>query len=184
MDRSDTSRGRYGAVAIALHWLIALLIAFNFIAAWIADEFPKDQARQIMGNHVAFGVCILLLTVVRIVWRITHRGPPLLPMARWESILAHAVHGLIYLAMLAVPLAGYLMESAWSGGKPIDMFGLFHFPGLPLAQDKDLAEDVFGELHEVFAYGLLALLALHVAGALKHQLIDRMPEMRRILPWG
>jgi cytochrome b561 len=184
MDRSDTSRGRYGAVAIVLHWLIALLIAFNFIAAWIADDFPKEQGRQIMGNHVAFGVCILLLSVVRIVWRITHRGPPLLPMARWEAILAHAAHRLIYLATLAVPLAGYLMESAWSGGQPIDIFGLFHFPALPFAQDKHLAEEVFGAAHEVLAYSLLALLALHVAGALKHQLLDKLPELQRILPWG
>jgi len=184
MNRSDTPGRRYGTVAIALHWLIALLIAFNFVAAWIADELPKEQGQQIMGNHVAFGVCILLLTVVRIVWRITHRGPPLLPMARWEAILAHAVHGLLYLAMLAVPLAGYLMESAWSGGQPIDMFGLFHFPALPFAQDKHLAEEVFGEAHEILAYSLLALLALHVAGALKHQLLDKMPELQRILPWG
>lgn len=184
MDRPSTATGRYGAVAIALHWLIALLIAFNFVAAWIADDFSKEQARQIMGNHVAFGVCVLVLTIVRIVWRLTHRAPEFLPMARWESILAHSVHGLIYLAMLAVPFAGYLMESAWTGGEPINMFGLFHFPALPFAKNEHLADDVFGEAHEILAYGLLVLLALHVGGALKHQFIDKVPELRRMLPWG
>lgn len=183
MDRTDTTTGRYHAVAIALHWLIAVLIVLNFAAAWIAEELPEAQEEAIMGNHMAIGIAVLVLTVARIVWRLTHHAPPLLAMARWESVLAHSVHGLLYIAMLALPLAGLAMHSAWTGGGGVAMFGLFEFPGLPLAHSKELSHD-FGELHEALAYGMLALLALHVGGALKHQFIDRAPELRRILPWG
>lgn len=184
METTTAPRARYGAVAIVLHWLIAVLIALNYVAAWVADDLPKATAAQVMGNHMAFGILILLLTVLRIAWRLIHRGPPLLPMARWERLLAHAVHGLLYLLMLAIPLAGWAMHSAFTGGEGVSMFGTFTFAGLPFAQDKSLAEHVFGEMHEAFATAMLGLMALHVAGALKHQFLDRMPEMQRILPWG
>ena len=184
MSTAQQGNGRYGAVAIALHWLIAGLIAFNYVAAWVADDMPKAAAAKVMGNHMAFGILILLLSALRVVWRLVNRGPALLPMARWESILAHAVHGLMYLLMLGIPLAGWAMHSAFTGGEGVSMFGAFTFPGLPFAQDKHLAEHVFGTLHGLFAYAMLGLLALHVLGALKHQFVDKVPELQRILPWG
>lgn len=184
METHTSGRGRYGAVAIALHWLIAGLIGLNYVAAWVAEDMPKEAAAKVMGNHMAFGITILVLSVVRVAWRLVNRGPALLPMARWETVLAHAVHGLLYLLMLAIPLAGWAMHSAWTGGEGVSMFGAFTFPGLPLAQDKHLAEDVFGALHEVFATAMLGLMILHVLGALKHQFIDKVPELQRILPWG
>ena len=184
MTTTTPSSARYGAVAIALHWLIALLIGLNFVAAWISDDLSKADAAKVMANHQAFGITILVLTVVRIGWRLVNRGPELLPMARWEKALAHSVHGLLYLLMLAIPLAGWAMESAWSGGKGISMFGLFTFPGLPFAQDKALAEHVFGAAHGLLATSLLVLSGLHVLGALKHQFVDKVPELQRILPWG
>jgi len=184
MNQTTSGRARYGAVAIALHWLIALLIALNYVAAWVADDLSKADAAKVMGNHKAIGVTILLLTVVRVVWRLVHRGPALLPMARWESIFANAVHGLMYLLMLAIPLAGWAMHSYFSGGAPVSFFGLFDYPGLPVEQDKALAEHVFGAMHSLLATAMLGLLGLHVLGALKHQFIDKVPELQRILPWG
>ncbi|MBU6268591.1 MAG: cytochrome b [Sphingomonadales bacterium] len=184
MSTGTQGNGRYGAVAIALHWLIAVLIGLNYVAAWVADDMPKAAAAKVMGNHMAFGILILLLTVLRIVWRLVNRGPALLPMARWERILAHAVHGFLYLLMLAIPLAGWAMHSAFTGGQGVSIFGAFTFPGLPLAQDKVLAEHVFGAMHGLFATAMLVLMGLHVLGALKHQFVDKVPELQRVLPWG
>lgn len=175
---------RYSLGAIAFHWAIALLIALNFIGAWSSEDLEGAEKAYAMAGHKAMGLLILALTVLRIVWRITHAPPPLRETLKaWEVALAKVVHGLLYLLMLGIPMAGWAMHSAFSGGKPVSFFGLFDIPGLPLAADKATA-GIFHEMHEVFAALMLLLLALHVVAALKHQLLDRDNSMRRMLPWG
>jgi len=167
---------RYARGSVILHWLIALLIVLNFAAAWVSEDMPKEQAAQIMGNHKAIGITILLLTVLRLIWRLIHKAPPLADtLAAWEVALSKVTHGLLYVLMLAIPLSGWLMHSAYSGGNPVSLFGMFGFPGYPFTQNKDLAH-TFGEGHEVMATAMLALLAIHVAGALKHRIIDKDTE--------
>jgi cytochrome b561 len=173
---------RYSLGAIAFHWIIAILIMLNFIGAWVAEDAAKAEKLQMMANHKAMGLTILLLTVLRLVWRATHTPPPLLDSLKsWETALAKVVHGLFYVLMLGIPLAGWAMHSAYSGGAPVSFFGLFDYPGLPLAQAKATA-GIFGEMHELFAGLMLFLLGLHVLAALKHQFVDRDATMRRILP--
>jgi cytochrome b561 len=109
MTRSEAAAGlRYTNVAIALHWLIAVAILYNLASGLLHDSLP----RGFFALHVSSGITILALTVVRIVWRLTHPRPPYLPMALWERRLAHAVHGLLYVGMLALPLTGWAMVSA------------------------------------------------------------------------
>jgi cytochrome b561 len=183
MSNTD-SAARYSRGAIILHWLIALLIIGNFVGAWISEDLPRDQKIVMMGYHKANGILILLLTLVRIGWRFTHRPPPLLESLKaWEAALAKVTHTLFYLLMLAVPLAGWGLHSAFGKGKPVSMFGLFDFPALPVGSDKGTI-GLFHELHEVTATAMLALFVLHVVGALKHQFADRDGTMRRIAPWG
>lgn len=178
------SNARYSRGAMVLHWLIALLIALNYASAWVAEGQPDAVRMQIMGNHKAFGLTILLLSLVRVGWRLTHRPPPLSESLKaWEVALARVTHGLLYGLTIAVPAAGWAMHSAFSGGKPVGFFHLFAIPGLPLAQDKATG-GIFQEMHEVFATLMLVLLVLHVAGALKHQFIDRDGSLRRMVPWG
>lgn len=175
---------RYSTGAIAFHWIIALLIAFNYVAAWMAEDLPKEQAGALMGNHKAVGITILLLTVLRILWRITHRPPAFLTSLQpWEAMLARVTHALFYVLMIGIPLAGWLMHSAYSGGAPVNAFGVFSYPGLPLAADKAGAHTA-GEVHEVLATAMLVLAGLHVLGALKHQFLDRDGSLARMLPWG
>lgn len=170
---TETSAARYAKGSVILHWLIALLIALNYVAAWVSEDMPKEQAAQIMGNHKAFGITILVLTVVRIIWRLTHPAPPLSESLKaWEAKLAKAAHGLLYLLMLAIPASGWAMSSAWTGGEAINIFGLFGWPGLPFEQSKELAHTL-GEGHEVMATAMLVLMAIHVIGALKHQFVDK-----------
>ena len=97
------------------------------------------------------------------------RPPADAPMPAWQARAAHLTHGLLYVLFFAVPLAGWAYSSA--SGYPIVWFGVLQLPDL-VGKDKALA-DTFKELHELLAYGLAALVVLHVAGALKHQFIDR-----------
>lgn len=173
---------RYTGGAILLHWTIAVLIAVNFAAAWYANGLPRADRMQVMTNHKAIGLTILVLSLARLAWRLTHRPPPFDPTLKpWEKTLAHITHTLFYVLMIGLPLGGWLTHSYFSGGMPISAFGLFNYPGLPVARNPALGETM-GGLHGTFAWVLLALAALHVAGALKHQFFDRQREIQRMLP--
>ena len=184
-----TARTSYTGGAIALHWLIALLIIGNLIGGLVmvqlfdsADPQAKAAGYVIVGIHKAVGITVLGLTLLRIVWRLTHRPPPLpdhmTPLERW---LARGTHLLFYALMLALPLTGWLMSSASVRRFPISWFGLFDVPFLPIAQDKAAAATL-GDRHELLAWVAIATLALHVAGALKHHFLDRDPVLARMLP--
>lgn len=173
---------RYSTGAIAFHWIIALLIVLNYTAAFVAEGMPKAEAAQIMGNHKAIGITVLLLTVARILWRLTHRPPPLLASLKpWEAALARFTHTAFYVLMIGVPLAGWLLHSLYSGGAPVNVFGVFSYPGLPVAQDK-AGSQTAGQVHEILAILMLILAGLHVLGALKHQWFDKDGSMSRMLP--
>ena len=181
MEPDAASAARYSRGAIAFHWAIALLIIANFLIAWRAEDLPKPEAYGVMAYHKAIGITVLLLTVGRIVWRLTHRPPPLLESLKaWEAALAKVTHALFYILMIAVPVAGWGLHSAY-GAKPVSLFGVIDFPALPVGQDKATA-GLFHELHEIFATLMLALFVLHVLAALKHQFIDRDGTLRRITP--
>lgn len=175
---------RYSMGAIILHWLIALAIIANWLIAQLAEDAPKAQEEAMMGVHVALGMTVLILTVLRIFWRLTHKRPEPNPdHAKWERVLASAVHKLFYFFMIALPLTGYLLVQTGTGGMAIDMFGLFDFPGLAVAKSH-ADHEVFEELHEIFANVMLVLFVLHVVGAWKHQLLDRDGTVLRMLPFG
>ena len=173
---------RYSRGAIALHWIIAILIMANFAIAWRAEDLPKEEAFAVMGYHKAVGMLVLLFTVLRIVWRFTNRPPPLVETLKsWEAAIAKVTHGLFYFLMLAVPIAGWGLHSSFVK-MPVGIFGLFGIPALPVGQDKP-TQGMFHELHEVFATLMLVLLVLHILAALKHQFIDRDGTLRRMLPF-
>jgi cytochrome b561 len=183
MDTAPNSAARYSRGAIALHWIIALLIVLNFVVAWLSEDMPKQDAAIMMGNHKAIGITILALTVVRIAWKLTHKSPPLVETLKaWEAALAKVTHGLMYLLMLAIPLAGWGLSSAWGKGKPVSIFGMFDVPALPVGSDKPTV-DMFHELHEITATLMLVLFVLHVGAALKHHLVDKDSTLRRMVPW-
>jgi len=166
---------RYGSVSRFLHWVMALLIlAMIGIGAYMTDLAKEDPLRaQLYSMHKAVGVTLLGLAVVRILWILVSR-PPEMPavLQRWEVVLARSTTGLLYLLMLATPIAGYLMTN--TGGKPISYFGLFELPAL-IGENHDLHE-LLEEVHEFLAFTILALFSLHIAGALKHRFIDADPN--------
>ena len=183
MNSANSAAQRYSRGAIVLHWLIAVLIMLNFAAAWVAEDMPKPEKMQVMANHKAIGITILLLTVLRIIWRLAKKPPPLVETLKaWEAALSKVAHAAFYFLMLAIPLSGWAMSSSFSKGEGVSLFGLVTMPALPVGYDKPTA-GMFHEMHEIFATLMLVLFALHVVAAIKHHFIDKDGTLRRIVPW-
>ena len=164
---------RYDRVSILLHWLIALLLVGNGVLALMIDNWPREQRPPIVNLHALLGVLLVALTLWRIANRFAHPAPPLPPGERWVTIASKSVHGLLYLATLAIPFTG--MITLWLRGRGVD-FGLFQMPPL-LAENRD-AGKVVKEIHELMFFGMMALAILHAAAAVWHQvsLKDRLIE--------
>ena len=171
------SRSGYSRTAIALHWVIAALIVGNVAGALLADALGPPAAGAIMAVHKSFGLTVLGLSLVRLGWRVAH-GFPRFPDSTpgWDAALARATHLAFYGLMIAVPLAGWAMVSA--GPRPLSWFGI-PFPKLPVSQ---AAGGIAHDAHEILAFATVGLLVLHVAGALKHHLVDRDDVLARMLP--
>ena len=172
---------RYTRVAIWLHWVIAALVVTNLSLGFFHDSFGRGATPWIMHFHKAFGITVLGLTLVRLGWRLSHRPPAFDATLRgWERGLAGLIHGLFYVALIVIPLSGWLLTS--TSGRATSFYGLFALPPLPISRSKDVHE-LFEEIHELLAWGMLALLALHVAGALKHHLEGHRHAIGRMAPW-
>ena len=174
-------RDRYSAVSLVLHWTIALLVIGQVLLIMGADQYEGAAARPWIEAHKSGGLLILVLTLVRLGWRVANPAIPL-PEAtpRWQKIAARATHVLFYVVLLAMPLAGWAASSA--AGREILWYGLFEWPLLPMPQSRGLAGDIM-DVHEMVAKLLYVLIFLHVAGALKHQFVDRDNVARRMLPF-
>lgn len=170
----------YTRTAVSLHWLIAGLIISAFALGWVMTELSVSPLKVKMFNwHKWVGMTILALAALRTIWRLTHPAPPLLPMPAWQRVSAHALHGLLYLLMFALPLSGWAYSNAT--GYPIVYLGLWRLPDL-VAKDKELAAQLV-DLHEALGWVLVAVLAVHVLAALKHHFVDRDDTLRRMLRW-
>lgn len=176
----NTAQARYSTVAIILHWLIAVLVIVNWRLAEAAEHLEGPAADAYMGPHKAIGISVLALTLLRIVWRLAHRPPPLrADMAAWERLLAKTVHALFYILLVAIPVLGWIASSSFGYG--VDMFGLFNVPALPVANDPDAGKWVIG-LHKAMWTPFMILIVLHILGALKHHFIDKDGELGRMIP--
>jgi cytochrome b561 len=174
----DNNLVRYNNPAIALHWLMAWLVIATYFIGLGMGEMPVGPDRiKMVGWHKWLGVTIAYVWVVRVIWRATHRAPPQpVGTPTWQIGVSHLVHLLLYILMIAIPLTGWLMSSA--KGFTTNYFGLFDLPNL-LEKDKALAESL-KDVHGFLANSLMALVGLHIAAALKHQLIDKDNLMARM----
>lgn len=176
--------GHYAMVAIVLHWLLGLSIFIMFGVGLYMSDLPFSPLRLKLYNyHKWAGICFLFFSVLRLLWRFTHR-PPALPLAieqampTWQARIYHATHVALYALFFAVPLIGWAYSSA--AGFPIVLFGVLPLPDL-LAVDKEFAKQI-KELHEISAFALVGLALLHIGAALKHQFVDRDKLINRMLP--
>lgn len=175
----------YGSVARGLHWLTALLILAAFPLGMIADALPFDTSEalarkaQVFSIHKTLGVAVFLVALLRILWALTGEKPvPLHPGRRVETFVAEAVHWALYLSLVAVPLSGWVHHAATTGFAPI-LWPLGQ--GLPFVPKSETVAELAGAVHWLFTKVLLAALALHVLGALKHAVQDRDATLARMV---
>ena len=179
---------RYTNVAIIFHWLLALMILTNVVLAWTWPNVADENVRPLINNHKSIGITVLALVTMRLLWRWTHRPPPLAAhLKTWEKHAAHTAHVLLYVIMFALPLSGWIMDSAWekAAENPNYWFGLFEWPRLSFIMSLDPAtkkwmHDAFETVHGLSGFILYFLVTVHIAGALKHQFIDKDRELARI----
>ncbi len=178
MIRNSTTS--YGWISIAFHWLSAVTVFGLFgLGVWMVElSYYNPWYKEGPNLHRAIGVLLLLGTLARLVWRMMQPRPrPLKSHQRWETALAHLTHALLYLLLLLVMGAGYLISTA--DGRAIWVFDLFSVPALwsGVAGQAEWA----GIVHRWGAYLLITLAVLHGAAALKHQLFDKDHTLRRML---
>lgn len=189
--RSSPAVTRYDSVAMGLHWAIALLILGDFALAQSFARFSPGDTLYFTSAydlHMSVGLCVLLLSMARIAWRLTHRPPPLPRMAILLRVLAGVSHALLYVFMLAVPLSGWLILSVRH--QATSVFGLFRWPWtLPVIvtmshPNRVTLHDAVLPAHIWMSYAGMCLVGAHVLAALYHHFARRDDVLRRMLPRG
>jgi cytochrome b561 len=183
-----TRVGKYTSVAVVLHWAIALLIITNVVLGLGANYIPDVYVRPVIDLHKSIGITVLGLAFLRLAWRLTHKPPPLPEgYAWWERAAAQAAHVLLYVLIFALPLTGWIHDSAWSAAASHPMFLYWVIPWFRLGfitgldpATKDAMHTLFGTVHTYLGYALYGVLGAHVLGALKHQFWDGERELQRM----
>lgn len=182
------TKERYGKVAQIFHWLTALLILGLLIVGTFMNYLPEASSDQIarkvfvFSMHKTFGVLVLIVAILRILWAFANPSPvPLHPERKMETFAAETVHWVLYIAILALPVTGVLYHASSTGFAPIWWpFG----QGLPFVpQDEGLAK-IFSAMHWILALGVTLTLIAHLGGALKHLVIDKDETIARMVPGG
>jgi len=190
-DRSATDlrrigRDRYSTGAIALHWITAAAFAFQIGLGWRMGAPRGPQTFAVFQLHKSVGITILLLTLIRVGWRLSHSPPPYPSTVRpIDAALARGVHAIFYLLLLGLPLSGWLMVSTSKVAVPTYLYGMLPWPHVPGVAALDAAHKAVingaaAQTHILLVWTALAAIALHVAGALKHQLLEGGAYLRRI----
>lgn len=182
---------RYGAVSIAFHWTIAvLLVGMVFFGWWMEGlreaategEVALSTVSGAYNWHKTIGILVLVLSLARLAWRLAHPVPPLpAHMAGYEKGLARFTHIAFYVIMIGLPIGGYVTASSFGSGFPILLFNEIALPKLPVPQTSDFQEFA-GSVHGAGGWVIFGVLALHVIGALKHHVIDRDGVLTRMIP--
>jgi cytochrome b561 len=181
---------RYGSVAMTLHWLIAVLLIGNICLGLYMGDLSRDDPNKmvIFQYHKSIGLTVLLLSLIRLAWRLINPVPPLpRGMSPMMRILAHASHFVLYFVIIAIPLSGWLMVSASSIGLGTPWFGLFNVPDAPILSSLPRAlkhpyHEAFETVHVYLAWATIVLIPIHVLAALYHQFLRRDDVLKRMLP--
>jgi len=169
----------WGTVSMLLHWLVVLLVLVAATLGLVMDEMPNSMTKlRVFALHKSLGITVLALMLLRLAWRLLGGRPAALPMARWQAFSASVTHWLLYAVLLAMPLSGWLYNSA--SNFPLQWFGLFNLPAL-VERDRDIREWAH-DAHETLFWVIVALVALHAAAALWHHLVLRDATLERMLP--
>jgi cytochrome b561 len=175
----NTTR-RWGAVAQLLHWTIVILIIVQFVLGYRAHWATGLKKLSTVVPHKSWGITILALAVIRLVWRFVN-PTPLLPdnLKPWERAAAHVTHQGLYSLLFAMPLTGWIASSARSF--PVSWFGMMQLPDF-VAPNRPLYDSLM-TVHDWLSWTLVAIALLHVAAAIKHHFVLKDHVLRRMLPF-
>ena len=171
----------WGSLSIGLHWLTLIFILSLAIVGLFMTELANGPLKiQVYALHKSFGLTVLGLTIIRLVWRLVSITPKTTAnMPAWQNFVAKLTHGLLYLLLFAMPISGWLYNSA--AGFPLKYFGLFKLP--KLSDYNPELKQLAGDAHETFFYILAMLMLIHAGAALKHHYLDKDNTLTRMLPW-
>ena len=175
--------GRYTGTAVALHWLIALLLLGQFAFGLMLEDIPRGTPERgyYVNLHKSSGIVIGLLILLRLGWRMTHKPPPLpASTPSWQRHAARVSHAAMYVCMLAMPLSGYLASNFSRHG--VKFFNVVRWA--PWGPDDKALYAFFNGAHHLFALLLAVIVAIHVLAVAKHMLVDRDRLLLRMWPWG
>lgn len=175
----QSSDSAYSGLAKLIHWLSALTIVALFVLGlWMTGLTYYDPWYQDSQTlHIGIGFCLVCLTFFRAFYKIFTHFPSALPAPKWQTVVAHSIHGVFYLLIFAMFVTGYFIESA--KGQGLNVFGLFEIPAI--VDDIDNLEDTMGEIHEWIAFSIIGLALVHALAAFKHHFIDRDATLKRML---
>lgn len=176
-ENSDNVNRPYPLLSRCIHWLTALIVlVLLFVGMYMTSMAYSPQKIEIYNLHKSFGLLVLFMAFLRILWLVIKGKPKSLPThKKWEKGLSHLTHAFLYFALFAIPLSGWVMSSA--SEYPVYFFG-FDLPDF-VGKDKDLAHNA-EEIHELLAFILLGFVGLHMAGAFKHHFIDKDATIKRM----
>jgi len=179
--RSDATH--WGSLARFFHWSVVVLLLVQAVVGLVMVELPRrPNVIPVYDFHKSLGLTILFLAVLRLAWRAIDRRPEEpSTMPRWQVIAARAGHVALYALLFAVPLSGWLFDSA-NGLRPLMFWGIVRMPGISGGRNKDLAE-VAEDGHGLLFWLLVLVAAGHAAAALYHHFVQRDDVLRRMLPW-
>ncbi|GAA0536900.1 cytochrome b561 [Rhizomicrobium palustre] len=186
MSLTPVSPQRYGTVAMSLHWLIALAIIANLAIVFLIEDMPRPDRMFWMGWHKSIGLTVLILSLARVAWRLTHPAPAHpVGISPAQRIAGAALHHLFYLMIIVVPLAGWLMVS--TNPRPIPFFGLFDFPAFPglsgmTREEAHPYHELFENIHVLVGWAFVFLVPVHIAAALYHHHFLKNNVLLRMIP--
>jgi cytochrome b561 len=174
---------RYSNVAVTFHWLTVALVLFQlWLGFTFADMAMGPDRASLFTWHRTIGAVILLVVLARLTYRLLNPPPPYPPeLPRWERVAGTWNHRLFYLVLIAMPIGGVIAVSGLVPGPTIQLLGGIAIPKVP-GISKELGE-LAGGVHSAAAWFLIALMAVHVAAALKHQFVDRNRASGRMPPF-
>jgi cytochrome b561 len=176
----NSSKG-YGAISRAAHWLTVILVALAWVLGVLGDDLPKGTQREAgLFVHMSAGLAVVILLVVRLAWNLVNPPPPAEPtsLGIWSVRLGQATHYLLYGLLIAVPVAGIVLQFARGDALPI--FGIADIAS-PWVRDRAFARGI-KEVHEILAHTLVIVAGFHAAAALFHHWVLRDRTLARMLP--
>jgi cytochrome b561 len=173
------AQSKYGTTAKLFHWAIVALIAFQLPLGWLMPDIKRGMTPgSAMSLHISIGITVLVVIVLRLIWRVTHPVAPESYLPGWQRLSSELVHWLLYLVVLATTLSGWLFESA--RGWTISLYGIVPLPRL--VEEGSPVGHALGDLHSTMMWVLVALVSVHILAALVHLFIYRDRVMQRMLP--